>query len=160
MCCASALFYFIFYLLDFQFAQIQSCPEVTDCKCGETLAFFVPFTQVTVHKLHGTHFLLLFFLPMDLWLNVLGLLLGLVGCLDFCASSLLHPSRKPLGPVLFISVTCVWSKSIWSFHVDDPVTSVPHQPQLMLNWERREYPTPGTNRKCTSLSCEISAATS
>jgi len=34
---------------------------------------------------------------VNVCLKVLGLLLGLVGCLDFCASSLLHLSQEPTG---------------------------------------------------------------
>lgn len=66
------------------------------------MALFVPFTQVTVCKLHSARLLLLFFPLVDLCLNVLGLLLGLVG-LVFCASSLLHLSDEPVDPLLFIS---------------------------------------------------------
>lgn len=86
MCFASGLFCFIL-LFHFLCAQIQSWPEVTDWQVRrQKLALFVPFTQVTLCKLCSACFLPLLFPLVDLSLNVLGLFLGLVGCLDFCAS--------------------------------------------------------------------------
>lgn len=95
------LYYFCYFIFLFAAYTNSELAKETDWQVWrQKFVLAVPFIQVTVYKMCSVEFLLLFFPLVIFCLHFLGMQ---VGCLDFCASSLLHLYHKLAGPVLFLS---------------------------------------------------------